>query len=553
MTVGRFIILTLLILALTLPTCSAQIFVRQPGGAYTPISFSDINRTAHIYWKNETSYERLGLEDLEVEDYHIYVGNVKLSFDHIGTIDGLAAELNSRTLDENIWFINKQPYYLCARVYNSAAFTTTNVATIFNDTRVSTSRVDAVISDATNFTDTGKLTDIVNETVLSDCEKIGAIVDELLDRRAWTNLTAKNYIANKDNDTAQAIMYSEYLVLNNKIDIITFDAPDVTYSLDTSLSNGVNIYDDLTISNDTATITLTLSAAPGVIIADTIYNTEIISSGWVKGAGGSYLGQPAGIGGNGRGGIIIIARNITVGTISANGCDGGSRSLLTNANTDGGDGGDGLFWVISGDSVSPGGDGGSNCPWYPDETGLGQPNGGGGGCAGSDGCPVYTYSGGDSGHASVVTFNSPSELVDRLIKAAVDYWLINVMSKTPTTYEAFPELGGSGGGGGADKTADVSDGGSGGGGGGGGGEIIIIGLNVTAGELSATGGNGGSSAGVASGGGGGSGGVIYVFYDNLYGTNTFNVSGGSAGASSTTLETYPEDGGSGVAKAIEVW
>jgi len=325
---------------------------------------------------------------------------------------------------------------------------------------------------------------------------------------------------NVNADYAQLALYRtiEKYNFDSLIYVLTKNASDLNVTSNTTLTSGVNIFKSLNINSG---VTLTLGAGPGIIIADTVNNAGNIVSGWVKGVGGNP-GRPPGRGGDGAGGIIIFSKNITTGTISAdgkNGEDGGS--YVSSGGAQGG--GAGLFWLIGSDMPGKGGNGGG-----ASTGGIGNYNGGGGGNAGNNG--------GGGGDSTRISFSLWKDLLFELLKSITDWWLINIVGKTPLLYRNVPYLGGSGGGGGGDYTY------SSGGGGGGGGEIVVIGLNITAGTISAKGGNGGVSSGY--GGGGGGGGVVYVFYRNLSGSFSFNVAGGAGGADSGASGT------AGVAKTI---
>jgi len=330
-------------------------------------------------------------------------------------------------------------------------------------------------------------------------------------------LSDVNLSANK----TQSILYNmvDQRLYDMLFNIITFDAPDASYTANTTLSTGVNRYRNLSIASG---VTLTLGAEPGVIIANSITNSGTIASGWIKGAGGAGVCG----GGNGGGGsgavIILVASDVSVGTVISNGVDG-ANSTSYSCDGKGSPGGGGGFWLISGDSVPSGGNGGDG--------GAGNKNGGGGG-----------RSGGAGGSANVTTFTDAPSLLNKLFKAVCDWWLVNVTNKTPSSTVSI-SLGGSGGGGGGGGPTSYT----GGGGGGGGGQIIIYGTSVIAGSVQAKGGNGGVSSGTtAYCGGGGGGGIIYVFYKNLTGTFTYDVSGG------TTSGLLATAGGAGVFRAIPV-
>jgi hypothetical protein len=343
--------------------------------------------------------------------------------------------------------------------------------------------------------------------------------------------------ANMSSNDAQSILYgiADNGYYDRLVDIMTANASDASYTSNTTLSVGVNVYRNLSVGSG---VTLTLGAGPAVIIANTITNNGIIRSGWVRGAGGASGGAGAGNGGNGAGGMIIIARDITIGTIKADGSAGGNGSTVSTF-ASGYAGTGGLFWKISDDGSPSGGNGGS--AGYNE--GIGRVNGGGGGGAGAVGAPK----GGNGGSATLTTFTDASSLLKEVFKSAIDWWLVNVIGKSPTSTKSLPSLGGSGGGGGAAADADCAAGG----GGGGGGEIIIYGTSVTAGTITAiggAGGNGGTEDGYDSGGGGGGGGYIYVLYKTLSGTFTLNVSGGAAG----TGRYNGSAGETGVARTIAV-
>jgi len=319
------------------------------------------------------------------------------------------------------------------------------------------------------------------------------------------------------------------------LEIMTYDAPDKSITTDTTWSDGVNRVHNLSIGSG---ITLTLGAPPAVIIADTITNSGVIKSGWWKAEGGAAATSP-GRGGNGCGGLIILARTIDVGEIHADGENGESGGTTSDA-ANGGNGEAGLFWEIDGYPAGTGGDGGSTVSGYE---GTGSKNGGGGGGVYGN----FRDYGGDGGAANVITFSTAEDLLKELFKCIIDWYIKNVLGKSPTSVKTIPELGGSGGGGGAEdyNYADC------GGGGGGGGEIIIFGINVTAGTVTAKGGNGGNGGSEGdrdSAGGGGGGGIIYVFYKSLSGTFTFDVSGGAGGRG----DANGADGSAGSAATFQV-
>jgi hypothetical protein len=390
------------------------------------------------------------------------------------------------------------------------------VAAVFNDTNLSASKATAILNDS--MMPASKLVAILNSPNIT-ASRISLILTD-------TSVSA---------DAAQSILYKWIdgeVDYDKLLQVLTYGAPDYSVTASTTLTTGVNRYGTLSISSG---VTLTLGASPGVIIADTVSNSGTIVSGWVCGAGGAPGKSGAGAGGGGCGALIILARSMTVGTITANGVAGGSGSTVA-ATAGGGAGSGGSFWLISGDSVPSGGNGGGALG------GLGKPNGGGGG--GGPGANIF---GGNGGVATTTTFVDGVSLLKEILKTVVDWWLVNVAGKTPTTTKSIPSLGGSGGGGGAAYDAYSASGG----GGGGAGQIIVYGTSITAGSVQAVGGAGGAGGAEGSydyGGGGGGGGIIYVFYKSLTGSFTYNVSGGAGG----TGDGAGTAGGTGVFKAIAV-
>jgi len=384
----------------------------------------------------------------------------------------------------------------------------------FCDNVFSTSFSASILNSA--YISISKAVEILNDVNMS-APKAAAILDNLANlalSKVHSILADVNLSANK----TRSILYSmvDQGFYDKLLNIITFNAPDASYTANTTLSTGVNRYRNLSIASG---VTLTLGAEPGVIVANSITNSGTIASGWIKGAGGAGA-YGGGSGGGGRGAVIILASNVSVGTVISNGADGAAGSGAVSTAT-GSPGGAGNFWLISGDSVPYGGKGGNG--------GAGNPNGGGGG---NDG-------GGAGGSANVITFTDALSLLNNLFKSVCDWWLVNVINKTPSSTASIPSLGGSGGGSGS----ATANGYGGGGGGGGGGQIIIYGTSVTAGSVQAKGGNGGAPSSSVYNGGGGGGGIIYVFYKSLSGTFTYSVSGGATSGTATA-------GGTGVFRAI---
>jgi len=363
------------------------------------------------------------------------------------------------------------------------------VAQLLNNTNLSASRI----------------ADIVNNAAL--------LANELKTILANANLSA---------DRVQAILYMmiDAGYYDRLINLMTFDVSDVTISFDTTWSSGVNRYRNITINSN---ITLTLNTLPNVILADTIVNGGTITVATRPNGGASTYGS--GAGGGGAQGLIVLARTVTVGTVNANAAPG-SYGASPSVSSSGKPGGAGSLWVISG---YPGGNGGAGNGASNVDCGAG---GGGGGQTGGAGGSSITGPGGDGGSASVTTFSTAADMLKEVLKSVADWYIRNVLSKTPTTTKSIPNLYGSGGGSGGAASGTDS---SGGGGGGSGGEVIIFGVTVNAGTVNATGGAGGSGYGVNGyAGGGGGGGLVYVFYKTLNGTFTFNVAGGSGAYSGTS-------------------
>jgi len=314
-------------------------------------------------------------------------------------------------------------------------------------------------------------------------------------------------------NSAQQALYSaaNWSKFDRLLNLMTFNASDVNITSNTNWTSGVNRYRNITIGSS---VTLNLNTGPGVIIADTITNNGLINSNWIKANGGGSPGS-GGWGGKGIGGIIILARNMKWGTIRANGLPGAVGGQGT-ADGGGGAGQPGLFWLIYGDVVPQGRAGGGTSKYGGGAAGT---NGGGGGAAQC----TYGGPGGAGGNAQVQYFY-PFELIAELMKCACDYWLMNVVGKTPSSYKSFPMLGGSGGGGGGGANDYPFCCTNGGGGGGGAGQIIAYSTYIEAGSIitnegiGSAGGNPCSGYGSAAWGGSGGGGVAYIYCRNYTGT-----------------------------------
>jgi len=342
--------------------------------------------------------------------------------------------------------------------------------------------------------------------------------------------------SNLSADKAQSVLYKlvDNGLYDKLIEIMTADADALIVSSDTSIS-GVAFYKEIRIDSG---VVLEINGGPGVLVTRALRNSGTIRSAWVKGSGASSTSCGGGSGGDGAGAVIVFAVDADLGTIEANGGDGGNGAP-SSGHSAGGAGGDGEMWIVSGDAPGAGGSGGRG-------GGAGNPNGGGGG-------GVYSYAGGAGGSVTTTSFASLADLIAELAKAIVDYWLVNVVGKTPSTTKSIPNLGGAGGGSGA-CNPDGGEG-AGGGGGGGGGQVIVFAVNLNGGTINAKGGNGGNGQGGASqtagGGGGGGGGIVYVAYKNLINSPTIDVSGGSGGQDGAGETTYAGESGSAGVYRVE--
>jgi len=325
--------------------------------------------------------------------------------------------------------------------------------------------------------------------------------------------------ANITADRVQAILYQmvEDGHVRRLIEILTDGASDLNVAADTTLTDGVSRFNKLSVA---AGVTLSLATAPAVVIAREIDNGGVIAPTWIKATGGASA-SGSGAGANGKGGAIILGADFTIGTISGDGIAGGNGGAST-AYTSGNAGSGGLLWLDAADST---------------------PNSGKGGEAGPAG---YEIPGGEGGTPTVQTFSNATDIAKEILKAACDWWVQNIISKTPTAVKTLPELGASGGGsGGARGTGET-----GGGGGSHGAPLIAIGDNVIAGTFNSNGGAGGAGYSTdGDGGDGGDGGIVYLFYKSLTGTPTFNVAGGAGGTGTTAGVA----GAAGVGRAIQLW
>jgi hypothetical protein len=305
----------------------------------------------------------------------------------------------------------------------------------------------------------------------------------------------------------------------------------VTFSTNAVLSTNVLIAQNITIASG---VTVTCGTHTCFFIAQNFNNQGTIVNPYGATSGNAVYGDwGGGVGGTGGGGIVVIAYTAAMGTINVNGGNGMAATTSPGCCCNsclgqvGFSGGSGAFALLSGMSVPSGGNG--------------HPNGGGGG-----GSNTQNGHGGAGGSAIVYSFANGNDLVTYAIQGISDWWLSNVIGKTPSSVTPLLFVYGSGGGGGASNNTGYY---GGGGGGGGGGEVIIYGYNVIAGTAFANGGNGGvgSTGGLTqgAGGGGGGGGILLVFYGpgGLNGSIGFEALGGSGGLYAT--DSYAPAGQSG--------
>jgi hypothetical protein len=340
-------------------------------------------------------------------------------------------------------------------------------------------------------------------------------------------------------DAAQGLLYglAENYYYNKWLQTVTYNAPPITFSTNATLSTNVLIAQNITIASG---VTVTCGVHTCYFITQVFNNQGTIVN--PNGAGGGYglLNFGAAPGGAGGGGVVVIAYTVAVGTINVNGENG--PNATTSQGTylgGGGGGGNGFFAVVSGVTIPSGGNAGI---MYLGMYGFGEPNGGGGSTA--SGAPS-----GDGGPSTLYMFSNGNALLTYLIQGVSDWWLSNVVGKTPSVETQLLFVYGSGGGGGGPGSSGYL---GGGGGGGGGGEAIIYGYEVIAGTVDAAGGVGGTGGG---GGGGGGGGAVLVFYGSggLNGSMNVNVAGGAGGVGSTSsYNGQPGGTGSYLATSVTV-
>jgi len=427
------------------------------------------------------------------------------------TLNDLAGFINGVGVASEWAKLVRAWYYLytadwVARLFSSPRISPGVVASILNDSCITADEIANIF--ASSYISASRVASIVNSTNIADSKVKSALLSLSADR-------------------VQAILYAmaDAGYFDRLLNLMTFDASDVTISANTTWSAGVNRYRNITINSG---YTLTLNTLPNVILADTVSNSGVIASA-TQGNGGVISGvSGAGVGGGGAQALIILARTASLGTVNANGGNGTQPTGVAGSYA-GGAGGAGVMLVVSGYSPNNGGKGGDS-----GVSRYGSGGGGGGGLSGGSGGSGYYGAGGGGSITITTTYSDAKSLLIEIVKAVVDWYIRNVLGKTPTTTKSIPNLYGSGGGSGS-MCSVYGYAGAGGGGGGSGGVIIIYATSINSLTANARGGNGGNGyapagGGYAGGGGGGGGGVIYVFYKTLNTTPTLNVSGGSGGA-----------------------
>jgi hypothetical protein len=402
-----------------------------------------------------------------------------------------------------------------ASLLGNANMSASRAAQILNDDNISFSKVVQILND--NNMSASKAAQILSDNNISFSKVVQILSD-----------------SNMPADKTQSILYS-MTFSTRLVDIITYDAGDLTVLSDMSI-NGVNRYRTLTVNSN---VTLTITGQPGVLIVNTLNNEGTIAKSATGGAGGAPGASGAGHGGDGGGGLVIFAASFqNSGIISADGANGQPGTSVS-ASGIGVGGESGIFIRVETDGAGTGGYGGN---YYRVDYNPGGVNGGGGGGTAS-------YPGGAGDGSSYITFNDYASMAEEIKYSVIDWFIVNVIGKTPTTTKSIINVYGSGGGGGG--ASDRYN--AGGGGGGGGGEILVlcVSLNNT-GTICANGGNGGDGGdeGVDDAcGGGGGGGIIYVLYNNLINIGTLSVAGGVHGA---TADFHGANGTAGTAKAVAV-
>jgi hypothetical protein len=419
-------------------------------------------------------------------------------------------------------------------LYNAGKLTADDVAGFINDVLCFSSEwIAKLATDFESFFSTPFVASVLNSAAITTSNAVSIFDNANLSAaRAYSILAHANLLADK----TQSILYNMTFV-TKLVDILTYGAGDLTVSANTSIS-GVNRYGTLTVNSG---VTLTITGQPSALIVKTLNNSGTIAKSATGGAGGTAGVSGAGPGGAGGGGLVIFADSFgNSGVISADGAAGAAGATVA-ASAAGGAGGSGVFFTVGADAAGSGGNGGnySGTSYNP-----GGVNGAGGGGVGSS-----TYKGGAGDGSSYTGFADYASLATRIRQSVIDWVIVNVFVKSPTSTQAIPNAYGSGGGGGG--ALDTSC--AGGGGGGGGGEVLALCVSLnntgTVRANAGNGGNGGTEGSYDACGGGGGGGIVYALYKTLVASGTLSAAYGTHGA---TADYHGTNGTAGTATAQAV-
>jgi hypothetical protein len=330
------------------------------------------------------------------------------------TVDDVAAFINDVIDDIAFIALHFEIFYtppFAASILNSSGLSVSKASAIINDENLSLPKAVAIMNDESLLI--SRAAAIMNDENLS-AFKAAAIIDDenLSTSKAYNIITHDNLSANR----TQEILYS-MSISSKLVDILTYDAGDLTVSSNTTIS-GVNRYNTLTINSG---VTLTIDGQPGALIVKTLNNSGTIVKSATGGTGGNPAAYGAGRGGNGGGGLIIFADYVINTVIRANGDNGTSGSGTGLSGGWGGHGGDGHYFRVGSDSAGNGGAGGS------DTNGSA---GGGGGNGGSGGDGYSSYNGGNGGSVTYTTFSTYQSLAEHIKKSVIDWVLVNVFKIT---------------------------------------------------------------------------------------------------------------------------
>ncbi len=326
-------------------------------------------------------------------------------------------------------------------------------------------------------------------------------IHDLLASATWTG------------DQVEAML--DQLINDNLMDlvvhIITSSAADTTISANTTLTDAVYRYKTLTINSGKV---LTCKAGTQVIIALNVINNGTITLG-AGGAGGFTQSTSNNVGGAGAGGLTLVASYAKLDILNGSGANGGTRTS-GNQGYAGLPGGTGYFLRIENETVPVG------------KKGLDTNYGGGGGAPTGVG-GTGTYAGGAGGPRTDNLYDPLTQLAISMVMIATNWYVINVLSKSPTrTLTFFDHYGAGGGAGGGASTTNF-----GGGGGGQGGSVLAIVTILDTATITLNGGNGGNGVGTGAGGGGAAPGHCVYLTDTVTGIISITLTVGSDGTGGT--------------------